>query len=168
MARTTISLPDDLSEVVRQATDLNVSAVCRAALEAEVARRARVQAFVEKTSEVEINMLNATGTIVDVVHFVGRLLATHVADAGLSVERTYTSYLTGRGRFAFVTHTASTYEPPSGGVLAYTMLRPSHGVASTLVHFDTLEEAKSSGLPHRLIFDTNKALGVNIARRLDI
>jgi hypothetical protein len=159
MGRTTISLPDELVDELKGREDLNVSGVCRSALEHEIARRHRIDGMAADSPEIEVDMFNAYGQVVDIVRFTGRKLAEYARDGDgvLEMRRTYTAYLTGRGRFAFVEHC-----PGTPGMLGVA------GSPSRLQHFDTLEAAKTAGVPLKLVADASKALGKNIARQLDI
>jgi post-segregation antitoxin (ccd killing protein) len=94
--RMTVYLPDDLAKMVKEHTDLNVSAVCQEALRRELTRRAELAKLDEDMERVQVfdDWLGSD------VAFVGKQLAYMDRPAEL------TAYLTRRHRIAIYNHEA--------------------------------------------------------------
>lgn len=149
MARTTISLPDELVAKVKQHDDLNVSAICRQALEEELRRRGRIDELVARSSTIEIKLMSAdlVPAVLDVVSFEGRRLGG--VDDDLPMGKRHTDcYLTAKGRFAFVVN-----EPQK---------------RTRLESFDSLDQAEERRFSKSAIVAAGKAIGETRARQLDI
>lgn len=91
----TIYLPDDLAAMVKDHTDLNVSAVCQAALRDELTRREELAKLDKGMKRVEV-YIDARGAD---VAFVGKELHYDRLNTGRGVHD-MTAYLTRRHRIA--------------------------------------------------------------------
>ena len=91
----TIYLPDDLSEMVKEHADLNVSAVCQSALRRELARREEL-AKLDKGMERVVHYVEGRGDIA----FTG-----HLVYASERVPE-YSAYITRRHRIAIFANDA--------------------------------------------------------------
>jgi hypothetical protein len=132
MAKTSIYLPDDLAEAVRE-LDLPVSAICQHALREAAGRRRAVERNGMEQLTVQV------GDSVTSVSFTGRWLVDPGPQAGSDVR--YGVAVTGRGRIAVYSASDDLDFPDD------------------LQDYDTLDQAAADGVPACVISVAAAALG---------